>query len=145
MAKLSAHGTIVGTVERTLSLKRYMSDRSILVNRGAGWKLAGRVKAGVSPADAFEAERNRIERFFHERPEADAFRKALHKLAPLPKRGEVYVAISMMPDDPDGVWSTLCDRPVVIDRDLDDIEKLCRLFNAAQRAKTEMLAAQVAA
>jgi hypothetical protein len=38
----------------------------------------------------------------------------------------------MMPDDPDGVWSTVCDSySENVHADIGEIVKLCRLYNAA--------------
>ena len=55
MAKISAHGAIVGTVEYVTRAKRYMSDGVILKNDGFGWKLYGKVKPHLTPAEAHSA------------------------------------------------------------------------------------------
>jgi hypothetical protein len=40
MAKISAHGSVIGTVEYLTKAKRYMSDGVILKNSGFGWEIA---------------------------------------------------------------------------------------------------------
>ena len=133
MAKLSAHGTEIGTVYGLKSAKRYMSDGVVLKNIGFGWKLHARVKAGIDPQDAFVRHQSAQERHHAERPAYVAYRKALHGLAGLGKRWKLNAAVSMMPEDPDGVWSEACDGYADnISADVSDIVDLCRLYRAAR-------------
>ena len=105
MAKLSAHGSEIGRVYFTTSAKAYMSDGAILKNSGFGWKLAGKVKAGISPLEAYEAQKQKQVEYLALNPAIAAYRKELHSLAGLGKAWKLNAAISMMPDDCDGVRS----------------------------------------
>jgi len=132
MAKVSAHGSIIGTIEFTTTSKRYMSDGAVLKNYGNGWKLAGKVKAGIDPerayknAVAFQAE------FMAQRPALAKYRKELHGLCGISKRWKLHTAIQLMPDDADGVWSSACDDYCDnVNADVDEIGALCRMYLAA--------------
>lgn len=146
MAKIKAHGAIVGTVELTISADRYMSDGTILRNRGQGWKLAGKVKPEFTPQEAFARRSRRVADILAARPALAAYRKALHDLCGLCKRWKVDMAISMMPDDCDGVWSEVADGyGDNVSADVDEIADLCRLYLAAQREGKAMREAAEAA
>ncbi len=135
MAKISAHGAIIGTVEYMTHAKRYMSDGVILKNFGFGWKLAGRVKPGIDPRDAYGRSAAHLEQQLTEKPEAACYRRELHSLAGLSKRWKLHTAVQMMPDDPDGVWSEACDGyGDNIHADVDEIVHLCALYRRIPRA-----------
>jgi len=132
MAKVSAHGTVVGTVYFTARAKRYMSDGAVLENSGHGWKLRGKLKAGLTPQAAYEAQLAKQREAEKTHPAAFAYRKELHDLAPLCKRWKLHAAVTMMPDDADGVWSEACDGfGDNIAADVDDIVRLCGLYRLA--------------
>ena len=138
MAKISAHGDIVGTVEYLTTAKRYMSDGKILRNQGFGWKIHGRVKAGVTPREAYERARAHLEAQLTEKPETAVYRKLLFGLAGLGKRWKLHEAVQMMPDDPDGVWSEACDGyGDNVHADIDEVAELCRAFQMVERAARE--------
>lgn len=129
MAKISAHGTEIGTVEFMTYAKRYMSDGVILKNYGFGWKIGGKVKAGVSPRDAYERNAAHLRRQLIERPCAAAYYKELHSLTGISKRWKLHSAVQLMPDDPDGVWSEACDGyRDNCHADIDEIVRLCMLY-----------------
>lgn len=131
MAKVSAHGATIGTVEFLTTAKRYMSDGTVLKNIGFGWKLYSRVKPHLTPEAAYEAAQERLKAKLEALPALAAYRKELHSMAGLSKRWKLHTAISMMPDDADGVWSEACDGyGDNIHADLDDIVTLCRLYRA---------------
>ena len=123
MAKTSAHGAIIGTVEYVTRAKRYMSDGVILKNDGFGWKLYGKVKPHLTPAAAYHHARDKL----------------AARLAELPA----------MPDDADGVWSEACDGYCDnIHADVDDVAKLCALYRAAiadKRGAPDVMAATIGA
>ena len=131
MARLCKHGTIVGELKLTKMSVRFMSDGTKLVNNGFGWKLA---KTRIDdPAKEYAERVARDQDWEHRRPVGAAFRRALQAEAGLSKRWKLLVAIEMMPDDPDGVWSECCDGyGDNVHADLDDIVELCRLYKAAQ-------------
>lgn len=135
MARVSAHGHEIGTVEFTTKAKRYMSDGTILVNKGFGWKIGPKLKPGVTPEQAYASQKAKQEQFLRERPFMAAYRKALHDLAGLSKRWKLDLAVSVMPQDPDGVWSEACDG--YSDNIHADISEICELCNAYQLAVRE--------
>jgi hypothetical protein len=139
MARISAHGTEIGTVYFTTSAKRYMSDGVVLKNSGFGWKIATRLENGVTPTDAYAKQMQRQREELARRPATLAYRKELHELAGLATRWKLHAAIEMMPDDPDGVWSEACDGyGDNVHADIDEIAQLCRLYQAAVREHREM-------
>jgi hypothetical protein len=84
MAKLSAYGrTEIGTVYKLRSAKRYMSDGTVLKNTGFGWKVAGKVKPGFTPREAYERGAASQARALAENPAYTAYYKALHAMAGL--------------------------------------------------------------
>lgn len=134
MAKVSAHGEIIGTVYFTTKAKRYMSDNTILVNNGQGWKLGPKLKAGVTAQTAFNNQVAKQAEFLAAQPEVAAYRKALHSLAGMSLRWKLHMAIQMMPEDCDGVWSECCDGyGDNVHADIDEIADLCRLYRAIER------------
>ncbi len=133
MAKISAHGDVVGTIYFLTSAKRYMSDGHILKNAGFGWKLHAKIKVGIAPAYAFDRAKARQVDDKALNPAFHAYKIALHDICGLAKRWRVHSAITAMPDDYDGVWSTVCDTysHESISADVDEIATLCRLYSAA--------------
>lgn len=138
MAKLSAHGAIVGTIDYLTKSKRYMSDGVILRNIGFGWKLAGKIKQGVTPQEAYASSKARYDAQCAEKTAAYLYMKELHAMAGLCKRWKLHAAVALMPNDPDGVWSEVCDGyGDNVHADLDDLVKLCALYRLATGALTE--------
>ena len=105
MTKLAAHGTEIGTIYGLTSAKRYMSDGKVLKNIGFGWKLYATIKAGVNPPEAFAAASKRQAEKLALAPVYVAYFNKLHSMAGLSKRWKLHAAVSMMPEDCDGVWS----------------------------------------
>ena len=135
MAKCSVHGVEIGTIYKLTSARRYMSDGVVLKNGGFGWKLAGKVKSGIDPADAYQRAKARYDEALCANPDAAAYRKELHAMAGLGKRWKLHMAIEAMPDDCDGVWSEACDGyGDNIHADVDEVGALCRLYLAASAA-----------
>lgn len=135
MARISAHGREVGTVQFTTWAKRYMSDGVILKNHGFGWKLGGKLKPGIAPVDAFQRQEAIQRDKLASAPIVAEYRKALHDLAPLGggRRARLHMTVEMMPDDPDGVWAECCDGcGDNVHADLDDIVELCKLYRAVR-------------
>jgi hypothetical protein len=135
MAKCSVHGAEVGTIYKLTSARRYMTDGVVLKNSGFGWKLAGKVKAGIDPADAYQRAVARYGDELAANPEFAAYRKELHAMAGLGKRWKLHAAVELMPDDCDGVWSEACDGyGDNVCADIDEVSNLCRLYLAASAA-----------
>lgn len=132
MAKISAHGTIIGTVYFTTSAKRYMSDGKVLENKGFGWKIGPKLKAEITTAQAYANAVERQAKFAEEHPSAAAYKRELHDMCGLAKRWKLHAAVQLMPDDADGVWSEVCDSyGDNISASVDEISALCRLYKAA--------------
>ena len=129
MAKVSAHGTEIGTINYKSKSKRYMSDGAVLINLGFGWKIHSKCKSGVSPVQAFEAAKARQVEFLTARPAFAAYVKELHAMAGLCNRWKLNAAVERMPEDCDGVWSEACDGyGDNVHADIDEVGNLCRLY-----------------
>jgi hypothetical protein len=63
--------------------------------------LAGKVKEGKTPREAFEAQKARQEDAMCRAPCLQAYRKALHSLTGLCNRWKLHAAVQLMPDDAD--------------------------------------------
>ena len=141
MARISAHGSIVGTIDYLTKSKRYMSDGVILKNAGFGWKLAGKVKPEYTPAQAYEISSANLAKRMEANPAAARYRRELHEMAGLSKRWKLHAAVSMMPDDPDGVWSEVCDGyGDNVHADIDEVVELCRWYKLAHGARDTVAA-----
>jgi hypothetical protein len=142
MAKISAQGKEIGTVYMTTSAKRYMSDGVVLKNIGFGWKIGGKCKTGVDPADVYARHAAHRVAVRAANPCHAAYVAELHALAGLSKRWKLHGAIPMMPDDPDGVWSEACDGyGDNVHADIDEIVRLCMLYRNAEAEARERKAA----
>jgi hypothetical protein len=140
MARIGAHGQIIGTLETVSGAFRYMSDGAVLRNKGFGWKLAKRNTkyAGLSPVEMYAHAKAKLEAVYTAQPMLKAWRDAVHNVASLNKRWRVVQAVQMHPEDPDAVWSELTDALVPQDRVAvthDDCVGLCRAYRAAQAEK----------
>lgn len=128
MAKIKAHGYEIGTLEYTDYNKRYMSDGVVLINRGSGWKIHGKVKEGHNIRDVYEKALAKQIQAKVQFPCSFEYRKQLHDLAPISKRWVLHSAVKANPQDPDGVWSDVCDGVWNVHADIDEIVMLCRFY-----------------
>ena len=142
MAKLSAHGIEVGRIVYTTCTKAYMSDGKVLKNWGDGWKRFSTVKAGFTPESALESSRAALARWEQAHPAGLAYKRELHAMAGQGKRLKLHIAVQLMPDDADGVWSEACDGyGDNISADVDEVSALCRLYlRALEETKANKLA-----
>lgn len=132
MAKVSAHGEIIGTLEYLTHAKRFMSDGVVLVNQGFGWKLRGKIKPELTPQQAFENAKSRLDARLRDRPAVAVYRAELHAMAGVGKRWKLHAAVQMMPDDADGVWSEACDGyGDNVCASVDEVAVLCRAYKVA--------------
>ena len=132
MAKLSAHGAEIGRIRYTSYEVAYMSDGKILRKIAGAWKLYKKCKPGVDPAQAYRHASEKQVAFLAQRPALAAYRKELHSLAGLGKAWKLHMAIELMPDDPDGVWSEACDGyGDNVHADISEVVELCQLYNLA--------------
>ena len=129
MAKLSAHGSEIGRIEFLTKTKAYFTDGTVLVNYDGDWTIYAHIKSGIRPADAFEKQLARHKEFLATHPLYAAYRKALIG-AGHSKRSLVHAAISLMPTDPDGVWSE-CNDMLGLSLTVDEVVDLCTLYKLA--------------
>lgn len=138
MAKLSAHGAEIGRIRYTTYETAYMSDGKILKKSAGAWKLYKKCKPGVDPQQAYERARQHRAAFLAARPALSAYTSELHALASMGKAWKLHMAIELMPEDPDGVWSEACDGyGDNIHADIAEVVNLCNLY---ERAINEMRA-----
>jgi hypothetical protein len=132
MAKLSAHGYEIGTIEYLTFSIRFMSDGNILRNNGGGWKLYKKMKEGFNVTESYNKRKLQHEERLQQYPLTAMFEKALHRACGVSKRGILFTAIEMMPDDPDGIWSEVCDSyGDNVHASIEEIVELCRLYKLA--------------
>jgi hypothetical protein len=112
-----------------------MSDGNILVSYGRGWSQYGKLKSGIDPVQsAREAQAK-----YDARPvEFHLYIKALMGACALVDRGRLHAAITLMPNDPDGVWSTMDDNMFGRGPDLEDCVRACRAYQALMRVSGEV-------
>lgn len=104
-----------------------MSDGNLLVNHGQGWSVYGKLKAGIDPLESARAAQQRYDA---RSAEFHNYIKALKDAVSLEHRGQFHQAIVLMPEDADGVWSTMEDWLFNDGPDLDDCVKACRCYLA---------------
>ena len=116
--------------------KAYFADGKILKNDGFGWKLHAKCKEGIDPSEVYRKAVDRQREFLSSNPEYAEYRSAMMAAAGLSKRWKLQAAIELMPDDPDGVWSEVCDGyGDNVSCDLDEVCELCRLYKSALAEK----------
>jgi len=134
MAKVSAHGKEIGTIYRTTTAIRFMSDGKVLKNIGFGWKIAS-LKPGKTYETLLAAQKD----WETSHPMSAAYRKELHELAGMDKRWKLHAAVQLMHNDPDGVWSEACDGyGDNVHADIDEVSNLCRLYQSAIAEQAEL-------
>lgn len=136
MARLSKHGTELARIDYVNKRIAYMSDGVVLANTGNGWKVRGTVKVGRSPTEVAAAEVARYNAKIANNPSYAAWRDLLFELVPFAHRWKVVYAISLMPSDPDGVWSEVSDSwgmgEFKGELSIDDCVALCQAHEAAR-------------
>lgn len=144
MATLSKHGATLLVIERLSSKLAYMSDGNILINQGDGWKCWRKVKPGVDPVTHAREREERYKQFLVERPGYAEYRRVLHAIACNGKRSLVRMAVEMLGNDVDGLWSELNDHADV-SVTVDDCVELSRAYDWSQREAKEILEAKAVA
>lgn len=142
MATLSKHGVELGRIESLTHTKAYFSNGDILINRGSGWKEYGHIKAGFDPKEAWARKKAHAADVLASHPAYAAFKRVFHDCVGITHRWQVYTAIEMMPNDPDGVWSTFADDFDGWELDLDECVQLCRLFLDMEKEGKALAAAK---
>ena len=132
MARLSKHGREIGRIDGLVRIRAYFENGEILKNEGHGWKLYGKIKPGINPREVFAKHKANHEQKIKDNPAAAEYRRLLHSLAGISKRWKLNLAVKLMPDDPDGVWSEVCDGYADnVSASVDEIAELCRAYKAA--------------
>jgi len=141
MATLSKHGTEIGRLVYVDYVKSYRSDGTVMKNHGFGWKMAGKVKPGADIVDVYQKAVEHQRDFLAKYPAHAAYRKMLHSLAGVGKAWKLHACVQLMHDDVDGVWSECCDGySDNVHADLDEIAKLCRLYEDSRRERETVAA-----
>jgi len=130
MATLSKHGRELARIEFAMFTKVFCEDGKILKNHGGGWKIAARVKPGFDPdtvaKNAVARNREKLEAC----PNWARFMKLATQWS-VKRRWMLVTAIEMMPNDPDGVWSTMDDHGISMC--IDDVVELCEAWRVGQQ------------
>jgi hypothetical protein len=123
-----------------------MEDGTVLRNYGAGWKVFGKVKSDTSPQQAADRAAEFDRTASVRRPAFVAYRKLLHDLVGFSGWYRVNEALGLMPDDADGVWSTLDDEHDLSGQlSLEDVEALLAARKSSIEEGKERLASKSAA
>jgi hypothetical protein len=130
MARLSKHGREIGRIHMLTRTGAYMSDGSILINDGNGWRVGFTIK-GANVIDAYQRMLEAQQQADRDYPAAAAYRRELHRLAGMSVRWKLHEAVRLVPGDPDGVWTEACNGwGVRATASVDEVVELCRLFRA---------------
>lgn len=143
MAKLKAHGTELDRREYPTFRVAVMSDGHIMRNDHDSWHRWKRVKQGISPQEYADKARAA---YNARPPEFHAYMRELGTVVPLRLRARLHTAVSLMPGDPDGVWSEMDDRFMGSTVSVEDCELLCRLYTRmieASKAETSTEASRM--
>ena len=93
MAKLSAHGREIGRIQYTTQMRAYMSDSAVLVNYGSGWKIKGKLKAGLTPESAFKAAQEKQAAIMLNNPAWRDYTKELYSLGGIALTPRLHMTI----------------------------------------------------
>ena len=132
MATLSKHGANK-QIEYVGYKKAYCQDGTTLINKGNGWKVKGKLKAGIDYTQAYENAVTRQGEKFRNFPLYAKFFKLIKDMAPsINKRSYLVMGLEMLGNDPDGLWSEFDDRyDTRGEYTIDDICELCKAYEAA--------------
>lgn len=129
MAKLKAHGAELARFEYPGCRVVVMEDGHILRNQGDGFKRYRKVIKGT-PEEAAAKRRASYNARMAACPSHAVYIKMLAREFSLKNRWQVDTTVSMMPNDADGVWSTLDDHGIHCD--VDTLVVLCRNYVAGE-------------
>jgi len=122
-------------VERATSRKVYMSDGKILIDRGYGLRLEGRIRPGLDIPTVVEKHRQA----FYGSPRAgyvwrrDLREKMVEAFPSLEDRVFAFTVIDLLGSDADGAWAALGDHG--IDTDCETISEIYELIKQARNEK----------
>lgn len=136
MATLSKHGEHV-IIEYVWYRKAYCADGAVLVNYGDGWKVSARLNDGFDWKTVAIRKIKDRDAMYCECPAFARFANLVNALVGgYCNRPIVKAALSLLSDDPDGMWSELNDHgrygnDAALELSIDDCVKLCRGCTAA--------------
>lgn len=130
MATLKAHGGSIQVLEFTTRKESIQADGTILQNYGQGWKLKGKLKPGINPAEYAAAKLAKLQDKEARMPAYARFKKSLYDHAST-IRYRLAQIVALMPGDPDGVWSEFDNFSYAGTITVDDAVELCRNYQAA--------------
>lgn len=128
MANLKNHGSEILRLEYLSSSVSCRSDGYLLRNTGNGWKLFRKVKPGIDPVSYFAGKAERRNARLAACPIYAQYIRKLSEYG-VSTRSMIHRTLELIPNDPDGVWSTLEDYGK--HADLDDLVELSRLHTPA--------------
>lgn len=103
----------------------YMENGTIYRSTGHGWEYHNRFKEGVSIPEAV----SRVKARYEARPtEFHQLVDRLTRTIGIRGRWKLYAAITLMPDDADGVWATVTDEEGCGSLDIEDVVACCDLY-----------------
>lgn len=137
MATIKAHGGAIGKVEFITDVRTYCADGTILIDRGDGLKVYGKMKPGFTGADGLRFAQENLRKWQENNPEAAAYADKLHDVCGRRHWRTVDLAISISYTDPDGAWIDLADL-ANIDLDFEDVKDLCKLYAARVEARNRV-------
>jgi hypothetical protein len=73
MARIFVHGLEIGRIKTLKFEKIFFANGKILINRGNGWKVWGKVKKGFSMVDLYNRSKASQKEWFNARPKHKAF------------------------------------------------------------------------
>ncbi len=136
MATLSRHGRSLGRIELIGKRKEYYANGDILINRGLGWKVYGKVKAGITPEAAFATAQDNVARHLATCPLFAKWRALFMELVAFKHHWKVLECIKLLQGDPDGMYSTLED-DFGYDKPELSLDDCCQLMQAYGDALAE--------
>lgn len=140
MAKLSAHGKMIGELLYLTYKKAYFEDGTILKNSGNGWKVYGKVKPEYTPEDAYNLGKKKQEAFLAKHPAYAEYKSTLHDAVGFKNAWKLHTAIELMYDDPDGVWSDAGDS---LGLSFSEVHALCKLYSRAMKEMQDKKSASI--
>jgi hypothetical protein len=133
MATITAHKGSAGKLETLYTWYNYCNDGKVLINTGSGWKKLGKIKPGVSPLQAYQKAKEKLDNTLAKNPCYAKFQNTLHSMTTQKNRLSVYFRVVDCKNDSDGLFSYFDDTCWSSDNPhltIDDCLALCKTYNA---------------
>lgn len=102
MTKLKEHGEKIGQLQYLTKSVAFMSDGTVWVNKGQGWKIQGQIKAGDDIEEIFQRRKTQLETYEREHPKYRMFKERLYKEVSLSAVSGVLTTFEVLGNDVDG-------------------------------------------